>query len=259
MIQVLLVDDHEVVRAGYRRLLENTPDIQVIAEATDGEEAYRAFAQYRPQVVIMDLSMPGIGGLEAIKKIKCQDKEARILVFSMHESDVFLERALREGVLGYITKRSAAKVMVEAVRQVALGKVFIGHEMQFHLARRGNNPADLEKPSSSEERKDRPSFNKLSPREFEVLLLLAEGKTLTEITDLLAKRQDHPLLNKLSQREFGVFLLLANGKTVIEIANLLKRSPKTIGHHYTKIKEKLNVSNTAELTLLAVREELITL
>jgi two-component system invasion response regulator UvrY len=207
-IQVLLVDDHEVVRAGYHRLLENSIDIKVIAEASSGEEAYQQYQKCTPDVVVMDLSMPGIGGLEAIRKIKNYDKKAKILVFSVHESDIFLERTLEEGVLGYITKRSAAKVMVEAVRQVALEKTFIGQEMQPLLAK---------------ERK--------------------EG--------------NNTVFAELSAREFEVFLLLAEGKAVIEIAETLHLSPKTVGHHYTNVKNKLDASNTAELTRLAIREGLL--
>lgn len=207
-IQVLLVDDHEVVRAGYHRLLENSIDIKVIAEASSGEEAYQLYQKCTPDVVVMDLSMPGIGGLEAIRKIKNFDKKAKILVFSVHESDIFLERTLEEGVLGYITKRSAAKVMVEAVRQVALDKAFIGLEMQPLLAK---------------ERK--------------------EG--------------NNPVFAELSAREFEVFLLLAQGKAVVEIAETLHISPKTVGHHYTNVKNKLAASNTAELTRLAIREGLL--
>lgn len=207
-IQVLLVDDHEVVRAGYHRLLENSIDIKVIAEASSGEEAYQQYQKCTPDVVVMDLSMPGIGGLEAIRKIKNYDKKAKILVFSVHESDIFLERTLEEGVLGYITKRSAAKVMVEAVRQVALDKAFIGQEMQPLLAK---------------ERK--------------------EG--------------NNTVFAELSAREFEVFLLLAEGKTVINIAETLHLSPKTVGHHYTNVKNKLDASNTAELTRLAIREGLL--
>ncbi len=207
-IRVLLVDDHEVVRAGYRRLLENTTDIKVIAEAKSGEEAYVYYAKHQPDIVVMDLSMPGIGGLEAIRKIKIYDKKAQILVFSVHESDIFLERCLHEGVLGYITKRSAAKTMIEAVRQVAMGEVFIGQELQVYLT------------------KDR-------------------GK------------KDNPIFAMLSTREFEIFLLLAEGKTVNEIAELLKLSPKTVGHHYTSVKSKLMASTTAELTRLAIREGLL--
>jgi two-component system invasion response regulator UvrY len=205
MIQVLLVDDHEVVRSGYRRLLENTSDIRVIAEAKSGEEAYTACLKHQPDVVVMDLSMPGIGGLEAVRKIRHRDKTVRVLVFSMHESETFLTRALEEGVLGYITKRSAAKVMVEAIRQVAQGKQFIGQEMQAYLTKKDS------------------SF----------------------------------LSETLSPREFEIFLLLAEGKSVNDVADLLRLSSKTVGNHCTSIKNKLNISNASELTRLAIREGLL--
>ena len=207
-IQVLLADDHEVVRAGYRRLLENTLDIRVIAEAADGDEAYIGYVKNQPDVVIMDLSMPGMDGFGAIRKIRAYDKKARILIFSVYENEIFLSRALEEGVLGYITKRSAAKVMIDAVRQVAQGKPFIGQEMQSYLV------------------------NKKSP-------------------------SVNPLRDSLSPREFEVFLLLAQGRTVSDIAEILNLSPKTVGHHYTHVKGKLKVSSVAELTRIAIREGLL--
>jgi two-component system invasion response regulator UvrY len=208
IIRVLLVDDHEVVRAGYRRLLENTPDIQVIAEASSGEEAYSLYATQQPDVVIMDLSMPGIGGIEAISKIIHREKSAKILVFSVHESETFLSRVLEAGALGYITKRSAAKIMVDAVRQVAQGNIFIGQEMQQYLAKQQD----------------------------------VSNRSVLEI---------------LSPREFEVFLLLAEGQSVNDVAELLNLSSKTVGHHYTSIKNKLNIANAAELTRLAIRAGLI--
>lgn len=198
-INILLVDDHEIVRAGYHRLLENTEDIKIIAETDSGENAYRIYTQLQPDVVIMDLSMPGIGGLEAARKIRKYDNEARILIFSVHENEIFLNRTLDAGVLGYITKRSAAKIMVEAVRTVAKNQQFIGQELQHFLVKSNN---DL--------------FEQLSPREFEVFLLLAEGKSVNEIAEVLIL------------------------------------SSKTIGHHYTKLKKKLKINNTVELTKLAI-------
>jgi len=171
-ISVLLVDDHEVVRAGYRRLLEATDDIQVIAEATDGEQAYTAFFTHHPDVLVMDLSMPGMGGLEASLRILSRDKSARILVFSVHENEVFLRRAMDARILGYISKRSASRVMVEAVRQVAAGQVFIGQEMMQYLVNRKQTA-------------DNKTTAGLSPREFEVFHLLASSKSVNEIAGIL--------------------------------------------------------------------------
>lgn len=203
-IRVLLVDDHEVVRSGYRRLLESTDDIEVIAEATNGEEAYVLYLEHQPTVVVMDLSMVGIGGLDASRRILARDAAARILVFSVHENEVFLNRALDQGVLGYISKRSASRVMVEAVRQVAAGEPFIGQEMMPYLVKRRAS---------------------------------AENETV----------------NGLSPREFEVFRMRAEGMSVNDIAQLLNVSPKTIGHHNTSLKQKLGAVNDAELTRLAIR------
>jgi two-component system invasion response regulator UvrY len=208
-IKVLLADDHEVVRAGYRRLFESTDDIEVVAEATNGEEAYRLYLEYQPTVVVMDLTMPGIGGLDASRRILARDRNARILVFSVHENEVFLNRALDQGILGYISKRSASRVMIEAVRQVAGGEAFIGQEMMPFLVKR--------KASA-----------------------------------------DSRLVNELSPREFEVFRLRAEGLSVNAIAELLNVSPKTVGHHNTSLKQKLGAANDAELTRLAIRLGVIT-
>ena len=203
-IRVLLTDDHEVVRAGFARLLEITPDIDVIAEAGSGEEACLEYFNRQPDVLVMDLTMPGIGGLEACRRILVKDPKARILIFSVHENEIMLERALEAGVKGYISKRSASQVMIQAVRQVAAGEVYVGQEMISHL---------VDQRTSS------------------------EGAQLKELT----------------AREFEVFRLLADSKSVNEIAGILNISPKTVGHHMTHIKEKLGISNIAELAHLAIR------
>lgn len=171
-ISVLLTDDHEVVRAGYRRLLESTPDISVIAEAADGDEAYHRYLDHKPDVVVMDLSMNGVGGLEASRRILSRDKAARILVFSVHENEVFLNRAMDAGILGYISKRSASRVMIEAVRQVASGKIYVGQEMMPFLLKRTSST-------------DAQAISGLTAREFEVFRLLADSKSVNEIAELL--------------------------------------------------------------------------
>lgn len=208
-ISVLLADDHEVVRAGYSRLLEASEGISVIGEAEDGESAYTKYFLHLPDVLVIDLSMPGMGGLETSRRILAKNKNAKILVFSVYENEVFLTRALDLGVLGYIPKRSASQVMIEAVRQVAIGEVFVGQELMPYLI------------------KARSSTN------------------------------EDPLAS-LSPREFEIFLFLADSMTVNDIATLLNLSPKTVGHHTTSIKNKLNVSDIAGLTRLAIRLGLMT-
>ena len=172
-IRVLLVDDHAVVRAGYRMLLQNSADIEVIAEAENGEQACRIFAEKHPDVVVMDLTMPGIGGLEAIRRIVARDPRARILVFSMHEDTVFVEQALQAGAQGYITKSSAPEIMVEAIKEVAAGgsrlDPGIAQRLAFQKARGRDSP-----------------FSGLSTREFEIFCLLAEGLNTSEIAKRLS-------------------------------------------------------------------------
>ena len=172
-IRVLLVDDHAVVRVGYQMLLKNSDDIEVVGEADSGERACKAFIELQPDVVVMDLSMPGIGGLEAIRRITARDANARILVFSMHEATVFVEHALQAGARGYLSKSSAPDVLVEAIKELASGKSHIGPDIVQKLA--------LQKARG----KDSP-FSNLSTREFEIFCLLAEGLNTSEIAKRLS-------------------------------------------------------------------------
>lgn len=172
-IRVLLVDDHAVVRAGYRMLLKNSADIEVVAEAESGEAACRHYSELHPDIVIMDLSLPGIGGLEAIRRIIARDADARILVFSMHEDMIFVEQALQAGARGYMTKSGAPEALIEAVRALADGKTHLDKTIAERLA--------FQKMRG----KDTP-FSGLSTREFEIFCLLAEGHITSEIAKRLS-------------------------------------------------------------------------
>lgn len=172
-IRVLLVDDHAVVRAGYSALLQNTDCIEVVAEAENGNEAIKIFIDTRPDVVIMDLSLPGIGGLDAIRRILARDPQARILVFSMHEDVAFVEQALQAGACGYITKSSAPHVLVEAVRRIAAGNIYMDNEIAQHMAFQKIRGRDT-------------PFTHLSTREFEIFCLLAEGLSAQDISRRLS-------------------------------------------------------------------------
>jgi DNA-binding NarL/FixJ family response regulator len=171
-VTVLLVDDHAVVRAGFRRLLEQMSGIRVVAEAASGDEAYRLFGDCQPDVVVMDLSMAGMGGLEAIRRIVGRHPAARILVFSMHETAAFAQQAMRAGACGYVTKTSAPEVLVEAVRAIAAGRSFLSAEMAQQLA--------MESVAG-----ERDPLSVLTPREFEIFRLLAAGRTTEQIAEVL--------------------------------------------------------------------------
>lgn len=205
-VSVFLVDDHAVVREGYKHLLEQA-DISVIAEASSGEEAYRHYDAVQPDVVVVDLSMEGMGGIETIRRIKTLDKRARLLAFSMHDETVFSTRAMQAGASGYVTKSSAPDVLVEAVFAVANHKKYISQDV-------------------------------------------AEKITHAQFNQ--QKRQSFDVLKELTAREFEVFQLLAKGLSLDEIANTLHLDYKTIANTQTRLRQKLNVSNTAQLILAAL-------
>jgi len=170
---VLLVDDHSVVRMGFRLLLEGSSDIRVVAEAESGEDAVRRFDESRPDVVVMDISMPGIGGLEAIRRILAREPAARILVLSAHEDAMHARRVLKAGAVGYLTKRSAAEALIQAIRQVNQGKTFLEPEIAQELA--------IQQLSDT-----RDPLDTLSEKEFKVFLALAQGHSVQEIAEVLS-------------------------------------------------------------------------
>jgi two-component system, NarL family, invasion response regulator UvrY len=169
---IMLVDDHAVVREGYRSVLHKQPGLRVVAEAADGAEAYQLYKKMQPGLVIMDLALPGIGGVEAIRRIRQWDAAARILVFTMHQNAAFAVQAIHAGARGYVTKTSAPEALVRAVHDVFDGRIAlspdIDHELALHRLAGAPDAASL-----------------LTAREFEVLRLLLAEKTTENIAELL--------------------------------------------------------------------------
>jgi DNA-binding NarL/FixJ family response regulator len=205
-INVILVDDHAVVRAGFRLLLATEPSIKVVAEAERGEVACQLYSEHQPDVMVMDLSMSGLGGLETIRRICHRDNSAKILVFSVHDELVYVNRALDAGAKGYLSKQAHPEMLITAIQKIAAGECYIEPTLGKHNA----------KDSSS--------------------------------NDINYKA----IIEALSPREFDVFLLLAKGLTAHKIADELCLGYKTIANYGTQIRTKLNVASVAELAHIAI-------
>lgn len=172
VISVMLVDDHVLVRKGFCLLLQDATDLKVVAEAESGEEACRVFAECVPDVVVMDISMPGMGGIEATRRILGKHPQARILALSAHEDTIHARRALTAGASGYVSKRSAPEALVSSIRQVADGKKVI-------------DPAIAQELALSQLSATQSPVDVLSDREFEIFLHLARGKSVAAIAEML--------------------------------------------------------------------------
>ena len=170
--RVMLVDDHAIVREGYRSLLQKQDRLQVVAEAGDGAEAYRIYKDAKPDLVIMDLSMPGIGGVEAIRRLRQWDHAARILVFTMHQSAAYAIQAIKAGARGFVTKSNPPETLLHAIAEVMAGRIALSPDIDHELAisRLAGEPA---------------AVDVLSPREFEILRMLLAEKTVDEIAATL--------------------------------------------------------------------------
>jgi DNA-binding NarL/FixJ family response regulator len=206
-LTVLLVDDHAVVREGYRRLLEDSGRIAVVGEASNASDAYQQFCRLTPGVVVMDIALPGVSGIEGTRRIVAHDPNARVLVFSMYEEAIFVRRSLDAGAAGYLTKASAPHVLIEAIDVVASGRRFLSPDVAQALALR---------PVISE-----PEHGALSSREFEVLKLLVEGRTVNDIG-----------------RQLGL-------------------NPKTVSNHQSTIRQKLGAETPTQLLRAAMRLGLV--
>lgn len=203
-ISVILVDDHAVVRAGFKMLLATDDDIDVIAEAERGEKAIQLYQEKQPDIMVMDISMPGIGGLEAIRRICTRNNEARILVFSVHSEQAYIHQAMNAGARGFISKNSAADILIDAIQCIAKGHNYIEQGLQ------------------------------------------------QEPYETMSQPNDYHIIHSLSPREFDIFLLLAKGMTAHTISAELCLSYKTVANYNTQIKKKLNVATLAELVHIAV-------
>lgn len=172
MIRVLLADDHSIVREGLRRIVEESGDIEVIAEASDGREAVLAVRREKPDVAVIDISMPVLDGLEVIAQIKSENPDVPILVLTMHEEHQYVVRAIETGAMGYITKQSAPEQLVKAIRKVQSGSLFLTDEAAEALALRVAKGRTVQSPLET-----------LSTRELQVLRRLALGNTNREIAE----------------------------------------------------------------------------
>jgi two-component system invasion response regulator UvrY len=171
MISVLLVDDHAVVRTGFRLLLQSQPEMSVVAEAESGEAACQRYLELQPDVVVMDLAMPGMGGIEALRRIRAHHPQARVLTLSAQDDPLHARRALREGALGFLSKRSAPEALIDAVTAVAAGQRYIDASLAQKLA--------LEEIDGA----GKSVIERLSEREFDVFIRLARGENVQRIAE----------------------------------------------------------------------------
>jgi DNA-binding NarL/FixJ family response regulator len=206
-LKVLIADDHGIVRAGVKLLLDRQPDIEVVAEAEDGVDAVRKTIEHRPDVAVLDVSMPRMTGIQATHEIKQQAPDTQVLILSMHDDERYLFEALRAGAAGYVLKRAADQDLVDAVRAAGRGEPFLTAAAQQTLIRdfldRGDNPEEL------------------TPREQEVVKLIAEAHT-----------------NR-------------------EIAEILHLSEKTVESHRGRVLQKLGMRDRVELVRYAIRRGLV--
>lgn len=196
----MLVDDHALVRRGFRRLLEDEPDIQVVGEAGNGREAVELASQLKPRVVVMDYAMPDVDGVQATHEIRRQSPDSSVLMLSMHADENYQRNAFEAGARGYLLKNAVEVDLASAVRQVADGKSF-GHARSHHAHDNGGDD--------------------LTPREKQILQLIAQGKS-----------------NK-------------------DIAVLLNLSVNTVSVHRNNLMHKMKMHRTAELVLYAIRKGLV--
>ena len=214
-MRILLADDHKVLRSGLRRILEEQPDLEVVGEAGDGREAVDLASSLQPDIVVMDIAMPQMNGMEATRQIVIRNPRINVLILSMYSDENYIVQVLRAGARGYLLKDSAEDDLINAVRSVADGQPFFSPRIAKLLV--GDSMQRLRDEAASD------TYELLTPREREVLQLIAEGKS-----------------NK-------------------EVAAALFVSPTTIETHRARIMDKLDLHSTAEIVLYAVRKGIVQL
>jgi DNA-binding NarL/FixJ family response regulator len=209
VIRLVLADDHTIVREGLKQILAAAGEFEIVGEAADGHEALARVRSLDFDVLVLDMSMPGKSGIELIKQVRAEKPKLRMLVLSMHEEKQYAVRAIRAGAAGYLTKESAPKQLVEAIRKVAGGGAFISAEVAQDLA-------------------------------------------LGAMPD--AKGAPH---EALSDREYQIFLMIARGKSISDIAATLNLSVKTVSTHKANMLQKMNLETTADLIRYALTNRLV--
>jgi len=208
-IRVFIADDHAIVRAGLKQILAEECDISVVGEAETGLDAIKLFRKSRCNVLLLDISLPDRNGIEVLKQIKDDKPELAVLMLSMHREDQYAIRSLKAGASGYLTKQSAPRELVNAIRQVAAGQRYVSAQLAQVLAAQ------------------------------------------------IGENHDKPAHENLSDREYQTLMMIASGKTVSEIAKELSLSVKTISEYRSRLLAKMNLKTSAELTHYAIRNQLI--
>ncbi len=224
LIRLMLVDDHDVVRTGLKTFLESQPGIQVVGEANSGETALEAVPRLQPDVVVMDITMPGMGGKEATRQLKNLCPGCKVLVLTVHSDKEYFFEMLEAGAVGYLTKQAAADELVAAIRTVATGNVYLQPALALWLL-----------------------------EDYRRLLIQAPHLSPLEADESGAIKG----IEVLSKRELQVLERVAQGMTNTEIGEALNISPKTVARHRERIMAKLNLHSIAELVRFAIRTGLI--